>query len=163
MNETYVTLPGWVGGDVTLRDGRGRPGRRRFRVATHAAALPPQDRQLGRRRHPWFTVNALARPRRRTATGSLRRGDPVVVHGRLSADVWTNKAGLEVTTFEVEATFVGHDLNRGTSSSADSAAGRERERPAARDAAADGRPPAGRRPVRRGCRRPSISGRGARR
>jgi single-strand DNA-binding protein len=46
---------------------------------------------------------------------SLRRGDPVVVHGKLSAHVWTNKAGLEVTTFEVEAAFVGHDLNRGTS------------------------------------------------
>jgi single-strand DNA-binding protein len=39
----------------------------------------------------------------------------VVVHGKLSAHVWTNKAGLEVTTFEVEAAFVGHDLNRGTS------------------------------------------------
>jgi single-strand DNA-binding protein len=38
-----------------------------------------------------------------------------VVHGRLCAHVWTNKAGLEVTTFEVEAFFVGHDLNRGTS------------------------------------------------
>ena len=39
----------------------------------------------------------------------------MVVHGKLSAHVWTNKSGLEVTTFEVEAAFVGHDLNRGTS------------------------------------------------
>ena len=39
----------------------------------------------------------------------------MVVHGKLSAHVWTNKAGLEVTTFEIEAAFVGHDLNRGTS------------------------------------------------
>jgi single-strand DNA-binding protein len=46
---------------------------------------------------------------------SLRRGDPVVVHGKLSAQVWTNSAGIEVTSFEVEASFVGHDLNRGTS------------------------------------------------
>ena len=46
---------------------------------------------------------------------SLRRGDPVVVHGKLSAHVWINKAGVEVTTFEVDAAFVGHDLNRGTS------------------------------------------------
>jgi hypothetical protein len=29
--------------------------------------------------------------------------------------VWTNKSGVEVTSFEVDAAFVGHDLNRGTS------------------------------------------------
>ena len=46
---------------------------------------------------------------------SLRRGDPVVVHGRLNAQTWTNKAGIEVTSFEVEAVLVGHDLARGTS------------------------------------------------
>ena len=44
---------------------------------------------------------------------SLRRGDPVVVHGRLSAQTWTSSAGIEVTSFEVDAIFVGHDLNRG--------------------------------------------------
>ncbi len=66
---------------------------------------------------------------------SLRRGDPVVVHGKLSAHVWTNKAGLEVTTFEVEAAFVGHDLNRGTSAFQ------------RRKAAAPGPRPAGRRGV----------------
>ncbi len=47
---------------------------------------------------------------------SLRRGDPVVVYGRLNAQTWTNSAGIEVTSFEVDAVFVGHDLNRGTSS-----------------------------------------------
>ena len=45
----------------------------------------------------------------------MRRGDPVVVHGRLSAQTWTNTAGIEVTSYEVDAVFVGHDLNRGTS------------------------------------------------
>ena len=63
----------------------------------------------------WYAVNAW-RALAENCDRSLRRGDPVVVHGKLSAHVWTNKAGLEVTTFEVEAAFVGHDLNRGTSS-----------------------------------------------
>jgi single-strand DNA-binding protein len=62
----------------------------------------------------WYSVNAW-RALAENCDQSLRRGDPVVVHGKLSAHVWTNKAGLEVTTFEVEAAFVGHDLNRGTS------------------------------------------------
>ena len=70
---------------------------------------------------------------------SLRRGDPVVVHGKLSAHVWTNKAGLEVTTFEVEAAFVGHDLNRGTSAFSDAS-------PTAAAGAAGGSREAGRLP-----------------
>ena len=71
----------------------------------------------------WYAVNAW-RALAENCDRSLRRGDPVVVHGKLSAHVWTNKAGLEVTTFEIEAAFVGHDLNRGTSAF-------ERRKPAA--------------------------------
>ena len=114
MNETFVTLSGWLGGDVTPARGRRRAGGQ-LPGGQHPAALPAQDRQLGGRRHPVVLRERLAHRSRRTATQSLRRGDPVVVHGKLSAHVWTNKAGLEVTTFEVEAAFVGHDLNRGTS------------------------------------------------
>jgi single-strand DNA-binding protein len=62
----------------------------------------------------WYAVNAW-RSLAENCDASLRRGDPVVVHGKLTAHVWTNKAGVEVTTLEVEASFVGHDLNRGTS------------------------------------------------
>ncbi len=39
----------------------------------------------------------------------------MVIHGKLNAQTWTNSAGIEVTSFEVEALFVGHDLNRGSS------------------------------------------------
>jgi single-strand DNA-binding protein len=113
MNETHVTLSGWLGGDVALRDAAGVP------VATFRVASTP--RRYVRKTDTWedgdtqwYTVNAW-RALAENCDRSLRRGDPVVVHGKLSAQVWTNKAGLEVTTFEVEAAFVGHDLNRGTS------------------------------------------------
>jgi single-strand DNA-binding protein len=113
MNETYVTLSGWLGGDVTRREAAGVP------VATFRVASTP--RRYHRRTDTWedgdtqwYAVNAW-RALAENCEQSLRRGDPVVVHGKLSAQVWTNKAGLEVTTFEVEASFVGHDLNRGTS------------------------------------------------
>ncbi|HYH34408.1 MAG TPA: single-stranded DNA-binding protein, partial [Nocardioides sp.] len=46
---------------------------------------------------------------------SLRRGDPVVVHGRLTQSTWVTTDGVEATSLEVEASFVGHDLTRGTS------------------------------------------------
>jgi single-strand DNA-binding protein len=113
MHETYVTLTGWLGGNVDLRDAGGVP------VASFRVASTP--RRYHRRTETWedgdtqwYSVNAW-RALGDNCAASLRRGDPVVVHGKLSAHSWTNKSGLEVTTFEVEAAFVGHDLNRGTS------------------------------------------------
>jgi single-strand DNA-binding protein len=38
----------------------------------------------------------------------------VVVVGRLRASTWTNAQGVAMTSFEVDAQVVGHDLNRGT-------------------------------------------------
>ena len=46
---------------------------------------------------------------------SLRRGDPVVVHGRLETRTYVNANNVEVLSFEIDALHVGHDLSRGTS------------------------------------------------
>ena len=43
----------------------------------------------------------------------LRKGDPVVVKGRLSVRTYAGKDGLPRTAVEVEATSVGHDLSKG--------------------------------------------------
>jgi single-strand DNA-binding protein len=114
MNESLITLQGWLGGDVALRLAGDVP------VATFRLACTPRRYQKKTDSWvdadtQWFTVNAW-RGLAENCDRSLRRGDPVVVHGRLNAQTWTNKAGVEVTTFEIEATFVGHDLTKGTSS-----------------------------------------------
>ena len=114
MNETFVTLSGWLGGDVTMRDAAGVPVAH-FRVASTPRRYVRKTDSWEDGDTQWYSVNAW-RALAQNCEQSLRRGDPVVVHGKLSAHTWTNKAGLEVTTFEVEAAFVGHDLNRGTSS-----------------------------------------------
>jgi single-strand DNA-binding protein len=113
MNETHVTLQGWLGGDVTVREAGGVP------VATFRVACTPRRYQRksdewvdGDSDTQWYTVTAW-RGLAENCAASLRRGDPVAVHGRLNAQVWTNSAGIEVTSFEVDALFVGHDLNRG--------------------------------------------------
>jgi len=113
MNETFVTLSGWLGGEVTLRAAAGVPVAS-FRVASTPRRYQRKTESWEDGDTQWYSVNAW-RTLAENCEQSLRRGDPVVVHGKLSAHVWTNKAGLEVTTFEVEAAFVGHDLNRGTS------------------------------------------------
>jgi single-strand DNA-binding protein len=47
---------------------------------------------------------------------SVRKGEPVIVHGRLRTDVWEREDGQSSITYVVEATYVGHDLTRGTAS-----------------------------------------------
>jgi single-strand DNA-binding protein len=113
MNETFVTLSGWLGNDVSLRQAAGVPVAG-FRVASTPRRFQRSTQTWEDGDTQWYSVNAW-RALAENCEQSLRRGDSVVVHGKLSAHVWTNKAGLEVTTFEVEAAFVGHDLNRGTS------------------------------------------------
>lgn len=113
MNETFVTLTGWLGGDVQLREATGVPVAS-FRVASTPRRYQRKTDTWENGATQWYSVNAW----RALATNcdqSLRRGDPVVVHGKLTVRAWINKSGVEVTTFEVEAAFVGHDLNRGTS------------------------------------------------
>ena len=51
----------------------------------------------------------------RNVADSIKRGDAVVVHGRVRVDVWEREGQPPSTTWVVDATFVGHDLNRGTS------------------------------------------------
>ena len=110
MNDTQITLTGWLGGDVTLREvGEGRA------VASFRVACTPtryRDGEYVKGTTSWHTVKAWNRLARHVAA-SLHSGDPVVVHGRLVADLW-ERDGKPQTSFEVVATAVGHDLSHGT-------------------------------------------------
>jgi single-strand DNA-binding protein len=111
MNETLVTLTGWLGTDVTTRDANGVPVAS-FRVACTPRRFSRKDDAWVDGDTQWYAVTAW-RTLGENCAASLRRGDPVVLHGRLSAETWTNKAGIEVASMAVEALFVGHDLNKG--------------------------------------------------
>ena len=113
MNETLVTLQGWVGADVKVREA-GDARVAHIRVACTPRRYQRKSEEWVDGDTQWYTVNAW-RALADNCEQSLRRGDPVVVHGRLNAQTWTNSAGIEVTSFEVDAVFVGHDLNRGSS------------------------------------------------
>ena len=114
MNETTITLTGWLGGEVTRREANGVPVAK-FRVATTPRRYNRRTEEWVNGDTQWYSVTAW-RQLAENCAESLRRGDPVVIHGRLSAETWTNKAGIEVSSMEIEATFVGHDLGRGVSS-----------------------------------------------
>jgi single-strand DNA-binding protein len=114
MNESMVTFQGWLGADVQLRSAGGVPVAS-FRVACTPRRFNRTSQEWSDGPTQWFTVNAW-RALAEHCADSLRRGDPVVVHGRLSQSTWVNSEGVECTSVEVEAGFVGHDLTRGRSS-----------------------------------------------
>ena len=110
-----VTVVGWVGSDLRTYhlDGVGGVPYAQFRLASTRRVL---DRRTGAFRDGptlWFTVKAW-----RTAAvnldASLRKGDPVVVVGRLGQSEWVAQDGAPRSELVLEALTVGHDLSYGT-------------------------------------------------
>lgn len=113
MNETLITLAGWLGNDVQLRQVGDQPVAN-FRVASTPRRYQRKTDSWVDGDTQWYSVSAW-RGLADNCAQSLRRGDPVVVHGRLRVETWTGTSGAEMTSFEIDASFVGHDLARGTS------------------------------------------------
>lgn len=112
MNETTVTVVGNVASDVRhVTTARG------VSLASFRLASTPRrfDRNLG-----WvdgttsFYSVTCWRHLAEHVRSSVRMGEPVVVTGRLSVREWERDDRRGVTV-EVDATSVGHDLSRGTS------------------------------------------------
>ena len=111
MNDTYITFRGWLGGDVELHDVKGGHRSARMRVASTPRRFRGDHWEDG----PtiWFTVKAWNHLATH-ASSSLSTGQPVLVHGRLEADVWTREDGTTQVRYIVTAESIGHDLTRGT-------------------------------------------------
>jgi single-strand DNA-binding protein len=112
MNESFITVQGYVGSTVLLRQAGDH------KVASFRLGVTPRklDRSTGAWHDgetQWYSVSAW-RTLGENVTASLRKGDPVVVQGRLTARTWINASHAEVVSYEIEATHVGHDLHRGT-------------------------------------------------
>ncbi|MEU6866858.1 single-stranded DNA-binding protein [Streptomyces sp. NPDC046876] len=113
MNDTLVTLIGHVATQIDYKETVNGPSAR-FRFAV-------TPRYFDRRKDAWtdgatsfYTVWA-----RRTLavnlTGSVSVGEPLVVHGRLRVrDEPPDADGNRWFSAEIDATAIGHDLNRGT-------------------------------------------------
>jgi single-strand DNA-binding protein len=110
MNEALVTLQGWVGNDVTYRVTAKGP------VANLRVGSTPRikraDGQWVDGPTSWFTVSCW-RSLADHVRDSVRKGEPVIVHGRLRTDVWEREDGKASITPVVDALHIGHDLTRG--------------------------------------------------
>lgn len=110
-HDTTITLRGRLGGDVVLRRAGEHP------VATFRVAVTPRrlERATGTwvdQETQWYSVSTW-RALAENCAVSLRRGDAVVVHGRLTLHRYTTKAGVEAQDWRIEAATVGPDLTRG--------------------------------------------------
>lgn len=111
MSDTYVTFHGWVGSDVVHRDVKG------YKVANFRVASTPRLKRGGQwvdGATTWYSVSAW-RSLADNIADSVKKGDAVIVHGRLRSEEWEREDGKTTSTLVVEASFVGHDLTRGTS------------------------------------------------
>jgi single-strand DNA-binding protein len=107
--EAYVHMTGYVGGDVEYRNHTTPTGS--FRLACTPRMRRGGDWTDGET--TWLTVTCF-RALAEHAASSIRRGDPVIVIGRLRTQVWT-KDGAQQERTVLEALTIGHDLTRGTS------------------------------------------------
>ena len=105
--EAHVHITGYAGTEVEMR-GNGT-------VSAFRLACTPRIRTKGGwgdGNTTWIEVSCFRTGRARRA--SVRKGDPVVVVGKLRTNVW-EKDGQTHERLVLEADMVGHDLNRGTS------------------------------------------------
>jgi single-strand DNA-binding protein len=113
MYESTITVRGWLGGDVDLRRAGDVPVAS-FRLACTPRRFNPRTETWSDSSTQWYTVTCW-RGLGQNVAESLRRGDPVVVQGRLELRKYVNNQNVEVEALEIEAVAVGHDLSRGTS------------------------------------------------
>ena len=114
MSDVQVTVVGYVGTDIDYRDGNGAGARAMFRVGSTPRFF---DRNQGTWRDQetvWMTVKVW-RSLAQNVSSSVRKGEPVIVVGKLRTDSWTDEHGETRRRDVLEATSVGHDLTRGTS------------------------------------------------
>ncbi len=113
MTDTILHMMGHVGTDVDYRRVGSGTDLSTFRLAATPRRWDRAQRQYVDGTTNWITVQcwrALAVHVR----DSIRRGDPVVVVGKLKTEQWT-KDDVQNSRFVLEATSVGHDLARGVS------------------------------------------------
>lgn len=109
--DTKVTVTGWVGTQPKHFVSESGTDFTSFRLASTKRYYNRAEDAWVDGLTTWFTVKAW-RSMAINIAESLRRSDPVVVHGTLTSETWDSPDGPR-TTFVIEADAVGPDLARG--------------------------------------------------
>lgn len=114
MNNDTVTIRGFIGNDpqpgatttgVPVLNFRVGSGQRKFDKRTQSWVDAGTN---------WYAVSAYRQLADHART-SLRKGDAVIITGRLKFREWENASGVKGASLDLEAEAIGHDLQWGTS------------------------------------------------
>jgi len=111
MNELTLLVTGWVATEPKLHVSATGPDVVSFRLATTARYFDRNTNTWVDKPTEWFTVR-LFRAAAVLVQKSVRKGQPVIVSGRLRTNEWTSDSGPR-TDLIIDAQTVGHDLTRG--------------------------------------------------
>lgn len=112
MSDTTITLRGRVGTDLAATRTKNGQMTVRFRLAV-TNWFASADGVLTQGRTHWYTVRAWERLAENVFQ-SLRKGEPVIVVGRPTANAWIAKDdGLARSELVITAQSIGHDLANG--------------------------------------------------
>ena len=112
-NGLMVTVVGWAASTPREIVGDGVPYTS-FRVATTPRWFDNRQGAWTDGRTEWISVKAF-RDVAFNVAASIRKGDPVLVQGRLRTEEWAGENGPR-TTLVVDAHALGHDLTKGRAS-----------------------------------------------
>ncbi|MEV7972901.1 single-stranded DNA-binding protein [Cellulomonas sp. NPDC089187] len=116
VRDPQLTLVGWAGSTPKLYPGQGENpvAFAQFRLGQTTRVLNRDTGELTDGPTSWYTVKVF-RDLAQNVSESIRQGEPVVVHGRLRIEEWTNADQQVMRTPVVVADAVGTDLRWGTS------------------------------------------------
>lgn len=113
ISNDVITIAGNIGNDPISNETRAGKAVINFRVATTSGYFDQRTGAWVENGTNWYAVSAFGNLAEH-AKGSLHRGHPVIVVGRLRQREWeaNGKKGIDI---ELTADAIGHDLRRGTS------------------------------------------------
>lgn len=116
MSEVMITVVGNVATEPRLDETKKGETFASFRLACNGQRYDSRARSWVDDDTSFYTVYCWRSPLADNIKASLRKGDPVVVHGRLKNREWRDDQHVVRVSPEITARSLGHDLYRGTSS-----------------------------------------------
>ena len=113
MNDIITTVIGNAVTDVSLRVTSSGTSVASFRIASNSRRFDKSTNSWVEQEPSYLSVTAWSQLAENVAL-SVHKGQGLVVTGKLKVRQW-QEADKSGTNVEIDATSIGHDLNRGTS------------------------------------------------
>jgi single-strand DNA-binding protein len=112
FNEAHISLSGYVASQPYYKETRTGVPSLTMRVAWTPRRMDRVTGEWVDADTSFLSVNCYRKLAENAAT-CVRKGDPVVIRGRVSVRDFEDKKGRQRTSVDVDAISVGHDLGRG--------------------------------------------------